>query len=112
MTIKKIAKGFLEIIKSIAKGDIILRLRMDKALPFILYTFILAWLNILLNLGAEKTMLTAEKNKRDLETLKIYHTQKTIDLVELDRISSVDTELKKLGSEVSIPQKPAEIIKD
>jgi hypothetical protein len=57
---------------------------------------------------AEQTMLRMERNKSILETQRIYHGQKTCDMVSLDRISTVETMLEELGSNVKPPQKPAD----
>ena len=55
--------------------------------------------------------LNDHKNKAILETKRIYHSQKTCDMVSLDRISTVETMLEELGSELEPPQKPADILK-
>ena len=55
-------------------------------------------------------MVQVERNKRELESLKIYHAQKTCEYVSLDRISTVEEMLKQKQSEVTTPQKPADII--
>jgi hypothetical protein len=52
-----------------------------------------------------------ERHKTTLETLKIYHGQKTCDIVSFDRISTVETMLEELGSDVRPPQKPADKLK-
>jgi hypothetical protein len=53
-------------------------------------------------------MLRMERNKADLETLRINHSQKTCDLISLDRISTIETMLEELGSNLQPPQKPAD----
>jgi hypothetical protein len=105
---KKIGSAIVESIKAIGYGDILLRLRVDKSLPFILYAFMLAMISIFMSYKAEQTMLKVERNKSTLETLKIYHGKMTCDIVSLDRISTVETMLEELGSEVRPPQKPAD----
>ena len=52
---------FMETIKSIGRGDILLRMRVDKLFPYILYTFVLAVLSIWLSYKAEITMQKVEK---------------------------------------------------
>ena len=105
---KKIGSAIVETIKAIGYGDILLRLRVDKSLPYILYAFGLAMMSILMSYMAEQTMLRMERNKSILETQRIYHGQKTCDMVSLDRISTVETMLEELGSNVKPPQKPAD----
>lgn len=100
-----------EILKAIGHGDILLRLRVDKLLPYILYAFLLSMVSIFLSYKAEQTMVIREKNKKKLETLRIYHAQKTCDIVSLDRISTVETMLEELGSDLRQPVEPAKEIK-
>ncbi len=99
--------AFMNIIKSIVSGDILLKMRVDRLFPFILYLVVLGWLNIWMNYKMEQTMILAERNRAELETLKIYHAQKTCEYVGLDRISTVETMLEAKGSELEAPQKPA-----
>lgn len=105
---KKIGSATVETLKAIGYGDILLRLRVDKLLPFILYAFFLAMISIFMSYKAEQTMLKMERNKVILEAKRIYHGQKTCDMVSLDRISTVETMLEELGSNVKPPQKPAD----
>ena len=99
------------IVKSIISGDILLRLRVDKLFPYILYAFALGWISILLSYKMEQTLTIVEKNKAELETLRIYHAQKTCEYVGLDRISTIEDMLRNAGSDVKAPEKPADIIK-
>lgn len=105
---KKIGSAVIETMKAIGYGDILLRLRVDKLLPFILYAFFLAMVSIFMSYKAEQTMLRMERNKANLETLRIYHGQKTCDIVSLNRLSTIETMLEELGSNLQPPQKPAD----
>lgn len=104
---KKVGSVIKEILKAIGHGDILLRLRVDKFLPHILYAFTLSMISIFLSYRAEQTMVIREKNKEKLETLKIYCAQKTSDIVSLNRSSTVETMLEELGSDLRQPVKPA-----
>ncbi|MGM9735481.1 MAG: FtsL-like putative cell division protein [Candidatus Cryptobacteroides sp.] len=106
----KIGKASIEALKSISRGDIVLRLRIDRLFPFILHLFILAMASIWLSYSIEQTMLKMEKNKAVIETLQIDNAKKTFDLVELSRISTVEKMLKEEGSQVKAPDKPADVI--
>ena len=108
---KAVGKALVETFRSIARGDILLRMRVDKLFPYILYAFALAWLSIWLSYKAEKTMYRVEANKERIENLKIDHANKTCEIVSLTRISTVENMLKESGSSVEAPQKPADIIK-
>ena len=65
------------VMKSIWSGDILLLLRVDKLLPYILFLFVLGWINIFLNYRIEQTMVQVEKNQKLLKEYKVYHAQKT-----------------------------------
>lgn len=106
-----IASSFKSIVGSIISGDILLLLRVDKLFPYILYAFALGWVSIFMSYKMEQTLGVVEKNRTELETLKIYHAQKTCEYVGLDRISTIELMLKDAGSEVKAPEKPADIIK-
>ena len=105
------ASSVKSIVKSIISGDILLRLRVDKLFPYILYAFALGWISIFLSYKMEQTLTVVEKNKAELETLRIYHAQKTCEYVGLDRISTIEEMLRNAGSKVKAPEKPADIIK-
>lgn len=98
------------VLKSILSGDILLLLRVDRLLPYILVLFVLGWINIFLNYQIEQAMVQVENNKTILEDYKIYHAQKTYQFVKMGRISTVEDMLDKGGSELSAPTKPAETI--
>lgn len=100
----------VNILKTIGEGEILLKLGVHKALPSILYAFFLCMLSIFLSYKVEQTMAVREKNKRKIETLKIYCAQKTCDFVSLDRISLVENMLENLGSDLEQPQRPAKRI--
>ncbi len=108
---KGIASSFKSIVRSIISGDILILLRVDKLFPYILYAFALAWVSIFMSYKMEQTLAVVEKNRTELETLKIYHAHKTCEYVGLDRISTVEEMLKNTGSDVKAPEKPADIIK-
>ena len=108
---KKIGAATVETLKAIGYGDILLRLRVDKSLPYILYAFLLAMISIFMSYKVEQTMLIREKNKTNIEALKIFKAQKTCEIVSLDRISTVETMLEELGSDIKQPEKPADRLK-
>ena len=73
--------------------------------------FILGCANIWLSYEVEQAALRVERNKKELETLKIYHSHLTGEIVELNRLSTIEGMLKEMGSEVRIPDKPADRIR-
>lgn len=98
------------VLRSILNGDILLLLRVDRLLPYILVLFVIGWINILLNYKIEQTMVKVESNKVILENYRIYHAQKTYEFVRSGRISTVEQMLENGGSQVRTPEKPAETI--
>ena len=100
-----------KVIRSIGRGDILLKIGADRLFPYIIYTFFLAVMSMWLSYRAEITMQTVEKNKATIEDLKIDNVNKTCQIISLTRISTVENMLKEADSEVKAPQKPAYIIK-
>lgn len=100
-----------EFFKALARGDLLTRLRVDRLLPYILYLFVLGCISIWMSYRAEQTMLQVQKNNEIIRTLKIYNTQKTYELVGLDRIATVEKMLEEAGSQVRAPEKPADVLK-
>lgn len=104
-------KKFIEILKSIGRGDILISMRVNELFPCILYAFFLGIISIWLSFKAEKTMYQVEVNKNRIESLKFDNANKTCEIVGLSRISTVESMLKESGSELETPQKPAYTIK-
>ena len=103
--------AFMNTVKSIGSGDILLRMRVDKLFPYILYTFLLGVLSIWLSYRAEITMQKVEENKKKIENLGIENLNKTCDITSLTRASTIETMLNNSHSEVKRPEKPAYRIK-
>ena len=108
---KGVLKAFIEILRSIGRGDFLIRMRVDKLFPYILYTVFIGILSIWLSYQAEKTMHKVEVNKEKIESLKYAHANKTCEIIGLSRISTVEKQLEESGSELRIPEKPAYTIK-
>lgn len=108
---KAIGKAIGAFFLSLGRGDLLLRMRVDKALPYILYAFLLGCISIWMSYQTEQTMLKVQKNNEVIRTLKIYNAQMTYKLVGLDRMSTVEKMLEEMGSEVKAPEKPADILR-
>ena len=107
----KVGRAAKETLVSIGQGTFLIRLRVDKLFPYILVLFILGCTNIWMSYMVEQAVLKVEKNKEELETLKIYHSHMTGEIVELNRLSTIEQMLRDAGSDVSIPEKPADVIR-
>lgn len=100
-----------EFIIALGRGDLVLRMRVDRLFPYILWTFALGCVSIWMSYMTEQAMLKVEKNNDTLKTLKIYNAQKTYELVKMDKIGTVEDILKEMGSRVQAPEKPADRLK-
>ena len=100
-----------KVYKALLSGNLLILLGVDRLLPYILVLFVLGWINIFMNYRIEQVMAEVEKNKVTLENYRIYHAQKTYELVGLDRIATVEKMLEEAGSDVKAPEKPADVLK-
>lgn len=102
--IGKFLKNFLV---AVLRGELILRLNVNKYFPQIAYTFLLCALTILFSLFVDGQLEKVEANKKVLSELDRLHSQRTFELVTMDRRSTVATILLEQGSDVTEPEKPA-----
>ncbi len=105
----RIGSTIMNIIRAIMRGELFLG-KADRFFLHIIYLFFVVWMTIFVSLKIEQTMLTMEKNKEALESLKIYHAQKTAELAAYDRLSTIEEKLKSKGSRLGMPEKPATYI--
>ncbi|MCD8313590.1 MAG: hypothetical protein LUC24_05455 [Bacteroidales bacterium] len=107
----KIGKTIVNVLKATMRGELLLSLRVDKLLIYIIYFFVCACLTIFAYLKMDSTMVRMEKNKETLEVLQIEHAQKTLELARFNRMSTVEEKLREQGSDVKMPEHPARKIK-
>jgi len=108
---KKILEFLGNSVSAILKGEFLLRMHFQDYFVHIIYTFFLLWMTIFLSIKVENTMVKVENNKDRLTDMKIYHAQKTVQMVSLNRISTVEKLLQREGSEVAFPEEPAKRIR-
>lgn len=104
---KRVLTGIKNTFMAILKGELLLRMRLDKYFIHIAYTFLLVWLIILYSMMVQNTLAKVESNRSAVNDLKIFHAQKTVKLVSLGRLQTVEKLLKEQGSEITLPEKPA-----
>ena len=109
--ISDIGKFLLTCLGAIVKGQFILRLKLDKFFPQIAWTFFLFMMAILYSLGVDMTLGKVEDGKKKLSELEVLYTQKSYELISLNRRSTVSNMLEKAGSKVKEPEKPAILVK-
>ncbi len=100
------------IMRTVGRGEILFTLKCDKFFPHILYAFFLIFLVLVLNLMIEKTLVEMEENRKVLYDMKVALTHKNTELIGLEKLSSVQELLEKAGSDLTIPDGPAIVIKD
>lgn len=106
-----IGRAIRESLLAIFKGEFLLRLRADKALGHIAYVVLLFMCIILFNIMVDSTLVKVESNKKVLQELEIQYTQRTYELVQLTRRSTVSRLLEESGSQVKEPEVPAKVLK-
>ena len=111
MTGSQIRNVLMDSVKALFKGEFLLRIGADKYFIHIFYAFLLAMVVIWLSLRIDTTLTAVEKNKAVLNDLSIQYAEKTGRLGQMDRISTVQQQLRDLGSELEIPQQPATVIR-
>ncbi len=107
MNWKNIGKGAIEALRAMFKGEFLLRIGADKYFIHILYAFMLMMITIWVSYTVDNTLMEVEKNKKILGDERIYHAEMTGRLVELNRISTVQENLQRLGSDLRVAEKPA-----
>lgn len=105
---KKVFEAIKNTFTAILKGELLLRMRLDKYFIHIAYTFLLFWLIILYSMMVQNTLAQVEENRKEVKDLKIFHAQKTVKLVGLGRLQTVEDLLREQGSDITIPEKPAD----
>ena len=111
LTWKNLAKGLGNSLIAIARGEFLMRLRVERFFPHIVYLFFLVWMLIWIGIKSESTQLQVEKKKAELQDMKIYHAQKTVQMMSLNRMSKIEDILREKGSKVALPEKPADKLK-
>lgn len=93
-------------------GDLLLRLKVDKILPYILVIFVMGISLIFIKLQIDKTLLKCERARTELENVRIEYAKKSCELISLEKLSTIESMLEKQGLEIGIPTKPADRIKE
>ena len=107
------AGGFIiNSIQAAFRADFLKRAHIDRYFLHIIYIFFLFVMAIWMKLEIEQTMAVMEENRERVMDYRIYHAQKTYEAVKLDRLTTVQTMLQEKGSALTIPDRPADVIKE
>lgn len=96
---------------AILKGELLMRMKLDKVFVHILYVFLLFGLTILMSLGVEYSLNKVEENKKVLQGLEVIYSDKTYEEAGLSRRSKVQKMLQDQGSLLQEPDRPAIVMK-
>ena len=107
MSMQGIGRSIRNFWRALGRGELLLSIGAHKYYMHIVYLFLLAWISILLSLKVDGTLTRVEENKTVLRDLEIHHAEKEADLVRLHSASTTEKRLKQLGSDVTLPAKPA-----
>ena len=72
---------------------------------------VLALMMIWVNIRVDAALVTVEQNKAVLEELRIRCAQRTGELSRMDRMSTVQDQLRLLDSPLEVPTQPATVVK-
>jgi len=96
---------------AVLKGKLLLRLRVDRYLPQIIFFFLCAATYIGLSIGIESVLHEREENTKILDKLNSIHIETSCKLTSLYSVCQVEDLLTEMGSELRIPTDKATILK-
>ncbi len=95
------------LVKAIAKGELMLRLNIGQYFIHVIWMFFLITMFIWFNLGVDNTLAEVEKNKLTLKELQTQNSALEFRLKSINRRSTLEEMLRQSGSEVQEPENAA-----
>lgn len=95
---------------SIFSGDIIERYRLERYIGFVFYLFVLGCVIIAWSIWVEEKLVRVEDNQNTIKELRIKSEEMDINLLKIDRRSTLENLLLKNKSTLEAPVEPATII--
>lgn len=92
---------------TVGRGDILLKLGIHRYLPHIVVAFIFCVTSIVLSYMADNTFILREQRRKEVEAMRIRHSDKYREMVSLWRYTTVEDMLRDMGSDLVPPQNPA-----
>ena len=108
---KKVFRWIINAFLSMGRGDIFIKLGVHRYLPHIVVAFAICTLSIILSYLADNQLIERGLKRRELEDARINYTLKNDEMISLWRMTRVEETLKKMGSDVTAPIKPAKELK-
>ena len=93
-------------------GDFILTRGLDKHIWFAVCIFVLFSILITWSLTVESALVKVRKNEKTIEALNIAKDQRAIELLSIDRRSTLEELLRKNHSTLKAPETPATILEE
>jgi hypothetical protein len=106
--VKNITRKFVNFFS----GDFILNRKLDRHVWFMVYIFVLFSILITWSLTVESALVKVRKNEKTIEALNIARDQRSVELLSLDRRSTLEELLKKNHSTLKAPETPAVILEE
>ena len=106
--VKNITRKFVNFFS----GDFILNRKLDRQVWFMVYIFVLFSILITWSLTVESALVKVRKNEKTIEALNIARDQRSVELLSLDRRSTLEELLKKNHSTLKAPETPAVILEE
>lgn len=106
--VKNITRKFVNFFS----GDFILNRKLDRHVWFMVYIFVLFSILITWSLTVESALVKVRKNEKTIEALNIARDQRSVELLSLDRRSTLEELLKKNHSTLKAPETPAAILEE
>lgn len=100
-----------ESFQAVMRGEFLTRLNASKYFIHIIWTFFLFFCMIGITMMVEKTLIKVEDNSKVLNDMEIYHAQKTVEIVSLGRMTTIEQILQENGSKLAMPETPPRTIK-
>lgn len=107
---KRVLKTILNTVLAVIKGELLLKLNVEKYFLHIAWTFFLFAAFIAYRIGVDTTLARVEKNSAVLKELQIRKSTKEYELKSLYRRTSIEEMLREKGSELQEPEKPATVL--
>lgn len=92
---------------SIASGEFLLTLGLDRYIIHVIYTFVLFMATIWIGIQVEKTFIKVEANKAEINELKVESNKLDFQLEQLNNANYLEQLLEEKGSALRYPEKPA-----
>ena len=105
---KNVTRRFI----SFFSGDFILTRGLDRHIWFAVYIFVLFSILITWSLTVESALVKVRKNEKTIEALNIARDQRAIELLSIDRRSTLEELLHKNHSTLKAPGTPATLLEE